>query len=80
MKRERRGVGERLLVKGSSIRPADWKIFLCNIENKEKLLLMLLDVWSADSFAHHLQDRKVKSLFVFLVNFMFCFGGERQGY
>ena len=51
MERQRRGTGERLLIKSANMRrPADWKEFLSNDENKERLIELLLDVWSDESF------------------------------
>ena len=61
MERERRGTGDIFLVSGASMRrPVDWKGFLSNSQNKEKLIAMLLEVWSDDSFADKLDDRKVR--------------------
>ena len=58
--RKRRGSGERLLIKGPAMkRPADWKGFLANDENKKQFTDVLLRVWSDDSFAGRLKDRKV---------------------
>ena len=58
--RKRRGSGERLLIKGPAMkRPADWKGFLANDENKKQFTNVLLRVWSDDSFAERLKDRKV---------------------
>ena len=58
--RIRRGCGDRLLVKGPAMRrPADWKGFLSNDENKEQFTDILVRVWSDDSFSENLKDRKV---------------------
>ena len=60
MERKHRGAGEKLLIKSPSIRrPADWKLFLSNDENKQRLIEILLEVWSDDSFAPNLRSRKV---------------------
>ena len=60
MERKRRGTSQTYLLKGSSMkRPADWKSFLSNEENKEQLTDMLLDVWSNDSFLQNVSSRKV---------------------
>ena len=58
--RDRRGISERYLVKGPYVRrPASWKDFLSNDENKQTLTKMLLQTWSQDSFSEYLGDRKV---------------------
>ena len=73
MERERRGIGEKLLIKGPNIkRPADWKNFLSNDENKVRLMSLLLEVWSQHSFAHHLLNRKVTQYFVIKIIFDKC--------
>ena len=60
LERERRGSGEKLLVKGPAIkRPANWKGFLSNDDNKQQFTDILLQVWSDDSFASSLGNRKV---------------------
>lgn len=60
MERKRRGTGEKILIKGENTkRPAEWKTFLSNDENKKQLSQMLLDVWSKDNRAPKLKDRKV---------------------
>ena len=62
--RRRRGCGEKLLVKGPAMRrPADWKGFLSNDENKEQFIDILVRVWSTDSFCEHLKDRKVINIY-----------------
>ena len=59
--RKRRGCGEKLLIKGPAMkRPADWKGFLTNDENKKQFTNVLVKVWSDDSFLSLLKDRKVK--------------------
>ena len=58
--RIRRGCSERYLVKGPSVRrPANWKDFLSNDDNKDMLTDILLSVWSDNSFASHIAGRKV---------------------
>ena len=72
--RKRRGEGEKLLIKGYSMkRPADWKCFLSNDENKEALTDMLLKVWSEDSFADKLTDRKVSELTSRILSFKYMY-------
>ena len=59
--RIRRGCSERFLISGPNIRrPADWKQFLSNDENKKALAQMLLRCWSDDSFVSFIGNRKVK--------------------
>ena len=56
--RRRSGVGEKLLIKGPSIkRPANWKMFLSHDENKRHLMKLILQVWNNDSCSTLLQDR-----------------------
>ena len=43
-------------------RPADWKDFLMNSENKSQLTAVMNEVWYADAFAHKLQNRKIVSV------------------
>ena len=58
--RVRRGCGDAILIKGPAMkRPQDWKNFLANDKNKEQFTDMILNVWSSDSFAVTLGDRKV---------------------
>ena len=58
--RVRRGCGDPILIKGPAMkRPQDWKNFLANDKNKEQFTDMILNVWSSDSFAATLGDRKV---------------------
>ena len=52
-------------------RPADWKGFLSNDDNKEVLAEVILDVWSEDSFAEKLKDRKVCLSRYFVSDFIF---------
>jgi len=47
LERKRRGITEKLLVKGASTKkPRDWKAFLCNEENKEQLIGPMHTCWS----------------------------------
>ena len=60
LERRLRGCGEKFLLSGPSMkRPADWKGFLSNNENKQQLANILVKVWSEDSFVSHLKDRQV---------------------
>ena len=71
MERNRRGVGERLLIKGPKMkRPGDWKGFLTNYANKEMLTDVLLSVWSDDSFAGEMLGRKVSVISFSIVYFI----------
>ena len=59
LERQRRGCGERFIVKGENTRkPYDWKSFLSNSENKEQLIEMIFKVWSSVEFSAKLNDRK----------------------
>lgn len=47
LERKRRGITEKLLVKGvNTKKPHDWKAFLCNEENKEQLIGLMHTCWS----------------------------------
>ena len=47
LERKRRGITEKLLVKGANTKkPCDWKVFLCNEENKEQLIGLMYTCWS----------------------------------
>ena len=60
MERSRRGSGDKIILKGDSTkRPADWKAFLANEENKVQFIKLLLDAWSKDSFAEKHKGRNV---------------------
>ena len=53
-------MGEKLIIKGENTkRPRDWKLFLCNDENKIQFTNVLVDVWRKDATASGLKDRKV---------------------
>ena len=76
MERKRRGLGEVFLVKsGNMKRPADWKGFLSNNQNKQRLAQILLEVWSQNSFASNLLNRKVmiNVLILFYIYLMYIF-------
>ena len=65
MEREQRGSrsSEKLIIGGQlTQRPADWKDFLMNNENKSKLVHVMNEVWCSDDFAHKLQNRKIVSV------------------
>ena len=58
LEQKRRGVGEKILLKGAAMkRPSDWKMFMDNDENKKQLIKILLEVWSKDSSYKNLNDR-----------------------
>lgn len=58
--RMRRGVSERLILEGvKTRRPADFKSFLLNEDNKVQLFELMLHVWSSDVAAPLMQNRHV---------------------
>lgn len=60
MERVRRGCGEKLLIQGENTKkPADWKSFLTNDENKKQLVQVIREAWNSDSYAQKLEGRKV---------------------
>ena len=60
MERNRRGSSEKLLLQGENTKkPADWKNFLTNEDNKKQLVQVLLKAWDNDAYAKKLQGRKV---------------------
>ena len=60
MERSGRGRSAKLIIKGeNSKRPADWKKFLTNDENKEQFIDVILKVWSSDLIAPKLVNRKI---------------------
>ena len=60
MERKRRGCAEKLIIKGENTKkPADWKKFLTNDQNKKQFIEILLTVWSSDRFADKLKGRSV---------------------
>uniref|UniRef100_UPI00358E53D5 uncharacterized protein n=3 Tax=Myxine glutinosa TaxID=7769 RepID=UPI00358E53D5 len=60
MERKRRGVGNKLIIKGGATKkPPDWKQFLSNDENKLQFIQMLLRLWRTDEYASKLHGRNV---------------------
>jgi len=60
--RERRGVTETFLIKGSKTKvPRDWKCFMCNSENKVQLIKLLLAEWTGNKYAPKLLGRRIFS-------------------
>jgi hypothetical protein len=60
MERKRRGCSEKLIVTGENTeKPADWKTFLANEDNKKQLNELLCRVWRTDNFAPKLLDKNV---------------------
>ena len=60
IERKMRGCGEKLVVRGESMKkPDSWKCFLANDDNKRQLVKVMLDEWSNDSIATKLHDREV---------------------
>ena len=58
--RLRRGESDRLLIRGPKTRrPADFKKFLSNAENKTQLFKLMLKSWNTESAAPHLNGRNV---------------------
>ena len=59
MERHHHGCGEKLVLKGEATkRPADWKSFLANEDNKVQFIHLLLKSWSSDKYAPRLMGRK----------------------
>ena len=60
VKRRRRRCAEKLVLQGEMTkRPADWKAFLTNNENKLQLTRLLLRVWSDDEVADKYNNKRV---------------------
>ena len=60
MERVRRGTSTKLLIGGPKTKkPADWKQFLKNNDNKKRFIEILLEVWSSNWFAPKLNGRDV---------------------
>jgi len=60
MERLRRGSGDKLILKGEKTKkPADWKSFLSNDENKKQFIELLARLWSQDAYASRLHGRKI---------------------
>ena len=55
--RMRRGCGEKLFIHGENTkRPADWKVFLTNSENKQQYIQVLSNVWGSNEMAKMLTE------------------------
>ena len=64
MERNRRGSSEKLLLQSENTKkPADWKAFLTNEDNKKQLVHVLLNAWDNDAYAKKLQGRKAVLIF-----------------
>ena len=60
MERDRRGNGERLLIQGGNTKkPAEWKSFLTNDDNKKQLVQVLQKSWENDIYAKRLEGRAI---------------------
>lgn len=60
MERQRRGSSERLLITGENTKkPADWKTFLKNDDNKKQLVQVMQKSWNSDIYAKRLEGREV---------------------
>ena len=60
MEMNRRGSIERLLLQGENTKkPADWKTFLTNEDNKKQLVQVVVNAWDGDVYANKLQGRRV---------------------
>ena len=58
--RDRRGVSETFLIKGSKTKiPRDWKGFMCNSKNKKQLIQLLFAEWTSNKYASKLFGRRV---------------------
>ena len=58
--RDRRGCGERFIVHGLNIhRPADWKAFLTNNENKKSFINLLLRQWSSADMMEAILEKNI---------------------
>ena len=52
LERQRRGNGEKLILKGEAMRkPPDWKLFLPNDDKKIKFIRLLQRLWGSDDYA-----------------------------
>ena len=64
MERDGRGTSSKLIIKGENTkRPADWKKFLTDDENKQQFIEVILKVWSSDVAAPKLLNRKIVMTF-----------------
>ena len=60
IERQRRGTSEKLIIRGASTKkPADWKAFLANNDNKEQFINLLVSEWSRDEYASKIKGRYV---------------------
>ena len=60
MERKRRGFSEKLIINSEvTKKPADWKLFLKNDDNKEQLIKLIHKVWSKDNFAENIGQKKI---------------------
>ncbi|CAJ1061367.1 hypothetical protein XNOV1_A031607 [Xyrichtys novacula] len=58
--RDRRGCDEQYIVNGLNVpRPADWKGFLSNDDNKKSLIHLLLEHWSSTEMLEVIQQRSI---------------------
>ncbi|MPC13645.1 hypothetical protein E2C01_006385 [Portunus trituberculatus] len=90
MEREQRGASEKLIIRGPlTKKPADWRTFLMNAENKSQLVDVINDVGCSDSFAPKLAQRKVVSVVYGLYSdqeetdtrvILYCAYAQEQGY
>ena len=53
-------------------KPADWKEFLTNDDNKQQFIDVLVRVWSADEFSPNLKGRKVLK-YIIIIYYIQCF-------
>ena len=60
VERNRRGVGDKLILSGEKTkRPKDWKVFLANDENKTQFIQLLLSTWRSDVSADILTGHEI---------------------
>ena len=60
MERVRRGTSTKLLIGGPKTKkPPDWKQFLKNDENKKRLIEIIQEVWSSESFVSKIGNKKI---------------------
>ncbi|KAG1653091.1 hypothetical protein GQR58_025810 [Nymphon striatum] len=58
--RERRGCGEKRIIKGvNTRRPESWTEFLTNEENKKQLINLIQQTWEGDDFHSKLKNKSV---------------------
>lgn len=51
---------KKIIVQGEMTKkPADWREFLANDENKIQLIRIMLKVWNSNSFAAHIDSKQV---------------------